>query len=335
MTTDEWTPGDKREYSPLVEAYATEQAPKRMSQGTVAGNKSDIQQFLDWYASEDGDLENIDDRTLKAYIGWIKRDYPQNTALKKVNSLSNFFDFLVDIEGVLEENPRESLQISDYLDRNYTVKQDELTQREGVVWLQPSEFQTILENVPQPRQRNELLLRLAWQTGLRASEIVSIRHMDDIHRDERRIEIKSAKQGSIGIRDVWWKPSLDPLLNRYLDVDRKALKYSEESPYLFCSSHHPYLSSNRPNHVFKKAVEAAGLQETIREDASGHERKKYTFHCLRHSFAVHFVKDHGDGGGDIRSLQKLMGHSSIEVTEKYLQFADETLRQKQMRHGPD
>ena len=331
MVGDDWTPGDEREYDDIVEAYAIEQAPKRTTDDTVATNKSDIQQFVDWY---DGDFEDIDGRTIKSYIGWLKQDYPPNTALRKVNSVSNFCNFLVDVEGVLDENPREEIKISDYLDRGYTVKQDELAQREGVVWLTEDEFQQVLENVPKPRTRNELLLRLTWQTGLRASEVVSIRYEEDMYPDERRIEVASAKSNGLEIRDVWWQPSLDPLLNRYLDADRNALKFSDESPYLFCSSHYPHLSPNRPNRVFKKAVEAADLQETVQHDARGHERKKYTFHCLRHSFAVHFVKDHGDGGGDIRSLQQLLGHSSIEVTEKYLRFADETLRDKQMRHGP-
>lgn len=328
-------PGDKREYASIVDDWAVEQAPKTTTPDTVAGNKSDIQQFVSWFEYEDGDYTDINTTTLKQYIGFLKQDYPQNTARKKINSVSKFFEYLVDVDGRLEENPRKDIELSDYLTRGYTVKQDELAQREGVVWLTLDEFQEVLRNVPQPKTRNELLLRLDFQTGLRASEIVNIRHETDMYPDERRISVRTAKQEGVSIRDVWWQPSLDPLLEQYRDVDRRALQYSEESPYLFCSSHAEKLSPHRPNRVFKKAVEAAGLQETITIDAGGNERQKYTFHALRHSFAVHFVKDHGDGGGDIRSLQRLLGHSSIETTEKYLRFADDTLRQKQMRHGPE
>lgn len=330
---EDWQPGDEKEYDKLVKDYAAAQAPKTTAKDTIAGNKTDIQQFLNWFADREEELDELDDLTLKAYIGWLKEDYPQNTALKKVNSATAFFGWLEE-QGRIEQNPRDNVEISDYLNRGYTVKQDELRAREGVVWLTMDEFQQVLEHVPTPRTRNELLLRLAFQTGLRASEIVDIRYESDMYPDERRIEVATAKQDGTEIRDVWWQPSLDLLLNRYLESDRGAFGYSDESPYLFCSNYGPDLSPNRPNRIFKQAVESAGLQESIMVDAGGHERKKYTFHCLRHSFAVHFVKDHGDGGGDIRSLQQLLGHSSIDVTEKYLRFADETLRDKQMRHGP-
>ena len=72
-----------------------------------------------------------------------------------------------------------------------------------------------------------------------------------------------------------------------------------------------------------------------RQRCSGTRQEKYTFHCLRHSPAAHFVKDYDDGGEDIRSLQQLLGHSSSGVTEKYLQFAKQTQRDKQMRYGQD
>lgn len=328
--------GEEREYDPIVEEYAADQAATTKKESTIAKDKSDIQQFLGWY---DGNLSAVDSGTLKQYIGWLKADYPQSTALKKVNSVSSFFRFLVD-RGTLENHPRDDLDIRNYLKRSRGKKRQELRARQGIVWLTREEFQQVLEHIPEPRTRNELLLRLMFTTGVRPGEATEIRVDSDVYRDERRIEIPTAKQDGYEIRDVWWPKSLDPLMNRYIDVDRAALQYADDSPYLFCSSHGEQLSSYRPNRVFKKAAgpEGADINEELEPDADGNQRWKYTAHSLRHSFAVHYVLPEEESGtpeGDIRSLQKLMGHSSIDVTEKYLDFKRQTLKNKMTRHGPD
>ena len=80
----------------------------------------------------------------------------------------------------------------------------------------------------------------------------------------------------------------------------------------------------------KEAAEGAGLQSNVHTDAAGNVRGKVTAHVLRHSFAVQSIKN----GMDTRRLQKLMGHSKIETTERYLQFANNDLREAARRYGP-
>jgi integrase/recombinase XerD len=83
--------------------------------------------------------------------------------------------------------------------------------------------------------------------------------------------------------------------------------------------------------VVTTAAENADMQEIKFVDAAGMERQKITSHDLRHSFAVHFVRN----GGDIRTLRDLLGHASISTTEKYLRFKSETKRDKLHRFGPE
>lgn len=327
--------GESREYDDIVESYADFEAPTKKEQSTIRKDKSDIQQFLSWYGSDE--LDEIDHLTLRSFIGWLKADYPESTALKKVNSVSSFFGYLVDT-GVLEDHPRDDLKIRDFLSRGYSRKQEELRARKGIVWLSRDEFRQVLQHVPAPKNRNELLLKLLYTTGVRAGEAVEIR-LSDIDRDTRRIAIQTEKQEDVTIRDVWYPKSLKPLMERYIGTDRLALQYGDESPYLFCSSHDVKISNYRPNRVFKKAAgpEGADINEKMEKDAGGNQRWKYTAHSLRHSFAVNYVLPEDESGtpeGDIRSLQKLLGHSAISVTEKYLDFKRTTLRDKMSRHGP-
>ena len=81
--------------------------------------------------------------------------------------------------------------------------------------------------------------------------------------------------------------------------------------------------------MVKKAAQSAGLQAHVHTDASGNDRGKVTAHVLRHSFAVQSIKN----GMDTRRLQKLMGHSKIETTEQYLQFANDDLRDAARKYG--
>lgn len=79
----------------------------------------------------------------------------------------------------------------------------------------------------------------------------------------------------------------------------------------------------------KQAAEDAGLQAHVHTDAAGNDRGKVTAHVLRHSYAVQCIKN----GMDTRRLQKLLGHSKIETTERYLQFANDDLRDAARKYG--
>lgn len=61
----------------------------------------------------------------------------------------------------------------------------------------------------------------------------------------------------------------------------------------------------------KNAADNAGIQETLYEDEAGKNQYKVTSHTLRHSFAMHYLKN----GGSLEGLSKLLAHSSVTTTK--------------------
>lgn len=223
------------------------------------------------------------------------------------------------------ENPAEDLDLSGWTAlKNGTKKEQNL--KEGVQYLEPDEIDTLAENVPKPRLRNELIVRLLYHTGLRRTELTETR-LEDIDTKERAIKVRANKTHQN--RTVYYQSELDTLLKRWLKVERKSLA-TAGSGYLFPTTHSEQIDPNRITRFVKEAAERAGLQSEVHTDAAGNVRGKVTAHVLRHSFAVQCVKNEMD----TRRLQMLMGHSKIETTERYLQFANNDLREAARRYGP-
>jgi integrase/recombinase XerD len=258
-------------------------------------------------------------------------DYAGGTVSMRESSISTFYQ---ESERMAEEpgydvpsveNPVEDLDLSGWSAlKNGTKKEQEL--KEGVQYLETDEIDKLAESVPNPTLRNELIVRLLYQTGLRRTELTEIR-LQDLDTDARAIKLRASKTHQN--RTVYYQSSLDTLLNRWLNVERKALA-TAGSEYLFPTSHSEQIDPDHITRMVKQAAETAGLQSHVHTDAAGNDRGKVTAHVLRHSFAVQSIKN----GMDTRRLQKLMGHSKIETTERYLQFANDDLQDAARKFGP-
>jgi len=319
----------------------------KKSASAINSYRISLGDFLDWlddeettYSGRETDILAIDSDAIKNHIDHLYEhddDYSSGTIIMRFQDIQAFFSWLF-TERYIENNPTDRVNIYEWdgITRKGTKKGKITKSREGVVYVTETEKEQIAENVPAPLTRNELIVRLMWQTGVRASELVDIR-LSDIYFDERKIEIATAKRDEHEVRVVWYQPSLDILMDRWRK-DRDSMLLSN-CPYLFLTNRAAEAGSNsiqpsRVNKVVKEGAREAGIQEVLYEDASGGERCLITSHALRHGYGVYAVKDQGDGGIDIRTLQILMGHSKLETTAKYLKFADETLKKKARRHGP-
>lgn len=193
-----------------------------------------------------------------------------------------------------------------------------------------AEVRKLVDNVPAPTVRNELIVRLLYQTGIRRSELVRIKlppkHID---RDKRKIQIYGKKTDSP--RKVWYQKSLDQLLNLWINADRNSVLTADESDYLFCTLKSERMSEQTVTDVVTTAAENAGLQKSVYTDKAGHSVNRIGPHTLRKSFGVHFLND----GGDVSYLRKLLGHTRIETTvNHYLKYSDKELEDSVSRHGP-
>jgi len=146
------------------------------------------------------------------------------------------------------------------------------------------------ERIEETRPRNRLLIRLLIVTGLRVAELASLR-VEDVDLDNAMIYVWSGKGRKQ--RTVLVDPETLGLLKKYCqDRDPKSELIG--------------LRVRRIREIVKRYAIAAGVKWA--EYVSPHR--------LRDTFAVQWVRR----GGDLESLRRLLGHSSLAMTQKYLVF---------------
>lgn len=288
------------------------------SEGTYSQKRTALRQYDEW-AAECGydDLTAMDALDIEEYFIWLNSEgYAPNTVAVRFEAVRTLYNALAGKFGVIEENPFENLRRRDYVDRN-TRKHDEA----DIVYVSEKEKEAMCENVPSPRMRNELIIRMLWQTGIRKSELREI-ELDDINRNDRSVRVWSPKTKTS--RAVFYQPRLDFYLEQWLDRGyRDSYKPAKDSSYLFLTERSRKLGEATVNDkIVKPAAEAAGIQEVMYTDKAGNKRVRVTAHSLRHGHAVHALKN--DVG--VRFVQQHLGHADLEMTMKYLQLIDDDVR---------
>jgi site-specific recombinase XerD len=150
--------------------------------------------------------------------------------------------------------------------------------------------------------RHRAILMTAYAAGLRISEVLGLR-VDDIDSQRMVIRLRQAK----GSKDryVMLSPRLLILLREYWKAHRRR-EVSQPSPWLFPGKIPGQPLSYKPVYeACQAACRAAGLDKHV------------TVHTLRHSFATHLL----EAGTDLRTIQLLLGHRSLNTTARYLHVA--------------
>lgn len=172
-------------------------------------------------------------------------------------------------------------------------------------FLEPTEVERLLA-VPKLRSetglRNRCIMQLQAETGMRIAEVLDLR-VRDVVVGEKKVTVQRGKGGKT--RVVYYRSDeLSLLLERWK-------KRRPKSDFLFSTVRS---TDGKGTHIeprsyrlqFDRYVEAAGLPSWT------------TSHVLRHSFATAFLNN----GGNIRTLQIILGHASLATTERYLHVTD-------------
>ncbi|MEO8359485.1 MAG: tyrosine recombinase XerC [Vicinamibacteria bacterium] len=204
------------------------------------------------------------------------------TAGRKLATFRSFFRYLCR-EGTLTKNPARSLVGP----RKDLKIPSHLQEREAADLVSTSDKDN------KSRERDAAVLELLYSTGMRCSEIVGL-VLDDVDRSNKSLRILGKG------RKERWVPFGGPAglaLDRYL-ASRKAL--NGKSP-VFSGTHGKALSDRTVRRIVARGLDFAAI------------RTKASTHTLRHSFATHLLQR----GGDLRSIQELLGHSSLSTTQRY------------------
>lgn len=308
------------------------EASKNGSDTTANRYVYEMEKWADWLSDErDKSVWEADYFDLLAHLREMKRsDYAVSTRNTRCSAISKFYQ---EVNKLAERpdfplpedppaNPYDKVDEDDrrkYLTGD-TKKSQGIEESEDIYYLSSDEVSQLVENVPAPKLRNRLIIKLLFDCGLRRGELaqVKVRHID---REEHSIYIPAFKSSEA--RTVTFTPDyIDLLLDDWLDNGYRDATYfarEKDSEYLFPTNESEHLSGYSINTIVKQSAEEAGIQRVLDVDtADKREIRRINAHTLRHSHAVKAIKS----GIDVRRLMSMMGHNSLDVTLEYLKMVE-------------
>jgi integrase/recombinase XerD len=276
-------------------------AEKGLARNTVASYACDLKGFSAFLAERGRDVASFGRDDVTAYLGRLRNGgYAASSVARFISSVKCLCRFLV-IEKVIVEDPTESLQ---------TPRQWERLPKALTV----DDIMRLLETRLECRTalRDSAMLELMYASGLRVSEVVSLK-VSDLNLDAGFLRVvgKGSKERVVPINS-----RAKSRIIEYVRDLRPALLSRRQSAYLFLTNRGRPMTRQRFWQALKRLGEAAGL--------------RLTPHSLRHSFATHLL----DGGADLRSLQKMLGHSDISTTQVYTKVTTDRIRKAYRQHHP-
>lgn len=164
--------------------------------------------------------------------------------------------------------------------------------------LSQGEIEKILNSLK--NDKHKLLLSLAYGSGLRVSEVVSLK-IEDLNFEELTVHIKQAK----GQKD-----RISVIPEKLCNDLKNLITGKEKNDFVFASERGGKLTTRSAQKVFENALKISNIKKTA------------TFHSLRHSFATHLLEN----GVDVRYIQELLGHQNIRTTQIYTQVTNPSLK---------
>ena len=258
---------------------------KGLSANTISAYESDITQFLEFTG------ENIINNDLiELFITSELNDKSDNSKIRKISSINQYIDWFnsdnKEYQIVIE---KVSLKKGSYLPETISVSDI-------------NRLINIYDHSNYMNSRNLTLIDFMYSTACRVSELCDVRVSDlDFEEDFVKLFGKGSKQRIVPIGS-----ELKINLSKYLKF-RDELNTQE--PYLFLSKNMNQLDRSAIFRIIKKSA-------TLSDNAlSVHP------HTLRHSAATHML----EAGCDLRTLQELLGHTSVSTTKIYTKLTKEFL----------
>lgn len=282
------------------------QSERSLALNTVLAYGRDLDRFANWVTGGGlSDYLKPSVRELALYLSYMRDEQlaPPSVARHLV-ALKMFYRFLR-LEERVQQSAVELLSSPILWERIPQVLSHESVEK--------------LLASPQPQERfylrDKAILETMYATGGRASEVVNLA-LADLHAESGfcKCQGKGGKQRVIPLG----RPAL-AALERYLTLQRPQLvRTNPDAPWVFVSRGGKVLSREMLWMLVKKYVKRAGINP------------KVSPHTLRHSFATHLLA----GGADLRTVQELLGHASIQTTQHYTHVDRDRLKAIHQKFHP-
>jgi len=286
----------ERSFNKWIESFLEMVVAERgASPKTVEAYQSDLHDFEEFLTCRKVVLQRAKSADLSDYMHIIvKNGLSAKTQARRLSALREFYRFLYS-EGVREDIPTELLD-SPKLNKPLPK------------YLTEQEINALIEHAKQKDLRLQVLLEVAYASGMRVSELVGL-PVEAVLHDSKTVMItgKGGKQRIVPLDEPAQK-----LLQIWQMARENSLKRGRTSKWLFPSTSK---TGHYTRNAFFKALKALALEIDIDPD-------RISPHVLRHSFASHLVAH----DADLRSVQKMLGHSDIATTEIYTHLMPDRLK---------
>lgn len=304
---------------------------KNLSQKTIASYEQTLRLFAR-YLQDNCNItstEQVKEKTIADYIASVKErgkyTVVANDNTRRINNPQNRQDFGKKVSLATVNNYTRNLRVYfNYMHDNRLIKVNPMRKikpiripRKTKGYLNDKDFNNLLNCFDLSKfheYRDYIVTQLVFDTGMRIGECLMIRNETDINFTERTIFLPADNTKGKKDRYVFFSAEMATELRRWLQY-RDRYKDSE---FCFCTIKGTQLHERSFESNFKNYGERIGNSEI-------HP------HMLRNNFAKRFLMN----GGDIYTLSKILGHSSVKVTEEcYLDLDIEDLRKQYQRHSP-
>ena len=237
-----------------------------------------------------------------------RRDYRKPVSVTTINNyirnIRVFFNWM-EREYIIRKNPMKRIRQLKY-------------NRQAKVFLSDEDLKKFLSKFDKSyftEHRDYVMIMLMLDSGMRLGECSTVL-VTDLELARKRINLRAEETKGRKDRTVYFSPKTETIIRRWLQFKDRYV----ESDYLFpIKEHGGSIGVGNFESNFKKYILRAGLNE------------EYTPHCLRNNFAKRCLMN----GMDIFTLSKILGHSSVEVTEQaYLDLTDEDISKQYHRASP-
>ena len=279
------------------------QNEKRVSNNTLQSYSRDIHQFETYLSENRINYVKMDYKKINEYLKHLQ-DIGKKTSTisRSLASIRSFYQYLIRVKKV-KHDPTENIQSPKVEKRVPSVLTSEEVEK---LLSQP-------KDVDLKGTRDKAMLEVAYATGMRVTEIISL-DLEDVNLEEGFIFCKSAsKQRNIPLGSI----SI-AALREYINDARPIMIRDEDEKSLFVNVNGKRLTRQGFWKIVKYYKEQAHIDKDI------------TPHILRHSFATHLLQN----GADLKAIQTMLGHSDISSTQVYMQFQDAGIREMYKRTHP-
>ena len=280
-----------------------ESMEKGLSQNTLESYRRDIVIYLDFLGRNKKTILKATRKDIEKFLSERKEQGSKSrTVARNKVSIVNLYKFLV-MENYISKNPTDNLEVI----RLKRVLPESLTTEEV------DDLLSVHNEITDKGLRDKAIFELMYSSGLRVSEICSLK-IEDIFFDEKYLKIcgKGKRERIVPINDK----ALD-ILKRYIQTSRVVMVKGKKTSELFLNFRGDKISRVGIWKIVKEAMKKSGIEKNVYP------------HTLRHSFATHLIQH----GADLRSVQRMLGHSDITTTEIYT-HVDSTHLKKQIAKHP-